>query len=263
MSLSNETSLGFTKEDLDDDFFSEIGQALGINLTSWSAGEGNTGFHLSSDLSDSLGNQSQCLSGVFKYSLEGVDTVGNVKCHDVAVRSKYNNERNGAGWVSAYKVFGEEIQELAMKYWMPSMNFSRASELEILTAQWAMKDAHLAQFLPDVHTTILDKEKEHFVVVTDFIGPEDILIGDDPLVRIELWTDQMRFTVLSELAKFHANYLCNYSDIVEGYGGALVKHPVQHLAAKPWWYRVLEINVAAFPEEFTSKGIAFDLQVFG
>ena len=255
MSLAKGTSLGFTNKDLNDDFFSEIAQALGIKLTSWSAGEGNKGFHLTSDLSDSLGNQSQCLGGVFKYSLEGVDNEGDVKCYDVAVRSKYNNEKNSDGWLSAYTVLGEEIHEFAMKYWMPSMNFSRASELEILTAQWAMKDAHLAHFLPDVHLTILDKAREKFVVVTDFIEEKDILIGGDPQMKPEPWTDEMRFKVLREMAKFHSKYLRNYDDILEGFGDAMVKHPAQHLACKPWWYRVLDFNAATFPEDYSLKSI--------
>ena len=255
MSLSKDTSLGFTKSDLNDDFFSKVGQALGIKLTSWSAGEGNKGFHLSSDLGDILGNQSQCLSGVFKYSLEGVDNEGKVKCHDVAVRSKYNNEKNSAGWVSAYTVLGEDIHEMAMKYWMPSMNFSRASELETLTAKWAMKNAHLAHFLPDVHLTILDKAWEKFVVVTDFIGEEDILIGGDPQIKLEPWTDEMRFKVLREMAKFHSKYLANYDGILEGFGDAMVKQSVQHLAGKPWWYKVLDVNAAAYPDDFSPKRI--------
>ena len=255
MSRSKDTSLGFTKSDLNDDFFSEIGQALGIKLSSWSAGESNKGFHLATDLNDSLGNQSQCLSGVFKFSIEGVDNEGKVKCYDVAVRSKYNNEKNSAGWLSAYTVLGEEIHELAMKCWMRTMNFSRASELEILTAQWAMKDPHLAQFLPDVHLTILAKVRERFVVVSDFIGEKDILIGGDPKVELEPWTDQMRFKVLTEMARFHSKYLANYNDIMEGFGDAMVKHPVQHLACKPWWYKALDFNAAAFPEDFSPKRI--------
>ena len=253
-------SHGFYKEYLNDEFFSVVAVALGVKLKSWSAEEErNTGHQMTSNLTGKLYNSSGILVGVHKYCIKGTDGQGREKCFDVAVRSRLNSDKNSAGWVTLYKTLGEYDHDLAMKYWRRSMNFCRASELEVLTAQWALKDPHLAQFLPNVYHTILDKEREHFIVVTDFISQNDILCGGGKL-EIEPWTDERRYRVLKELAKLHSKYLGNTDGIEDGYGGALVKHSGQHLASKPWWYRVMQMNAGVFPDIFTKTRVGTVLQ---
>ena len=247
------SSLGFTEKDLDDEFFTHVAKSLGISLMSWEQGAGNSGFHLTSDLSDDITPTDMRLKGVFKFIVRGTNEVGEEKSFELAVRSKLNNLDNSAGWVAIYDRFGEDIYDLAKRFVRTGFNFSRASELEVLVARRAMKDPLLAQFLPNVYYTRLDREKEHFIVVTDFIDQDKMMNANNQELKYEIWDDQHRFKCLKEFAKFHSNYLDNTDDIADDFVDALVRSPPQHLACKEWFQTVVNINAKAFPNLYTAK----------
>ena len=245
--------LGFTDKDLDDEFFTQIAKALGIGLTSWEQGAGNTGLTMTTSLSDDITPSDIRLKGVFKFIVRGTNEVGEKKCFELAVRFKLNNHDNSAGWVAIYERFEEDIYFLAKRFVRTSLNFSRASELEVLVARRAMKDPFLAQFLPNVYHTRLDREKEHFIVVTDFIDQDKMMNANNQEINYEIWDDQHRFKCLKEFAKFHSTYLDNTDDIANDFGDALVRCPPQHLACKEWFQTVVNINAKAFPNLYTAK----------
>ena len=247
------SSLGFTDKDLDDEFFSQIAKALGVTLASWEQGAGNTGLTMTTSLSDDITPNDMRLKGVFKFIVRGTNEVGEEKSFELAVRCKLNNFDNSAGWVAIYERFGEDVYDLAKRFVRTGFNFSRASELEVLLARRAMKDPLLAKFLPNVYYTRLDREKEHFVVVTDFIDQDKMMNVNNQEINYEIWDDTLRFKCLKEFATFHSTYLENTDDIADDFGDALVRSPPQHLASKEWFQTVVNINAKAFPNLYTAK----------
>ena len=194
METGTETTKGVTKSYLNLEFFNEVAKKLGVQLESWSEGGGNEGgYHLREDSLDAKGRDGR-LSGVFKYTITGKDNKGNQRSFPLAVRCKLNNHDNSSGFIAFFEPFGKDIHEMAEQFWRATMNFPRASELEVLAARRAMNDPHLAWFLPNVYHTVLDKEQECFIVVTDFITKEQTLVGGD--LEFNTWSEEQCFRVI-------------------------------------------------------------------
>ena len=185
---------GVTKSYLNEEFFTEVAKNIGLQLESWSEGRGNEGgYHMTEDSLDAQGRDDR-LSGVFKYTITGKDKAGNQRSFPLAVRCKLNNHDNSSGFIAFFEPFGKNIHEMAKKFWRDTLNFRRASELEVLAARRAMKDPHLARFLPNVYHTVLEREREHFIVVTDFIATEQTLVGGN--LEINTWSEEQCFRVI-------------------------------------------------------------------
>ena len=194
MATGTETAKGVTKSYLNEEFFTEVAKKLGLQLESWSEGRGNEGgYHMTEDSLDAKGRDDR-LSGVFKYTITGKDNEGNQRSFPLAVRSKLNNHDNSSGYISFFEPFGKDIHKMAEQFLRPTLNFVRASELEVLAARRAMKDPHLARFLPNVYHTVLDTKRECFIVVTDFIAKEQTLVGGD--LEINTWSEEQCFRVI-------------------------------------------------------------------
>ena len=194
MTTMTETTKGITKSYLNEEFFTEVGKKIGLQLESWSEGRGNEGgFHLTQDSFKAKGTDDR-LNGVFKYTIIGKDNKGNQRSFPLAVRSKLNNYDNSSGFITFFERFGKDIHEMAEQFWRPTLNYPRASELEVLAARWAMKDPHLARFLPNVYHIVLDTQRERFIVVTDFIAKEQTLVGGD--LEINTWSEEQCFRVV-------------------------------------------------------------------
>ena len=143
---------------------------------------------------------------------------------------------------------------MAKQFFGISTNLTRSTELELLAAQYAMKDRHLAQFLPNIYHTLLDKEREQYVVVSDYVDTDNMLIGGIQKLTFDLWVDPLCFKILKEFAKFHSANLDNTDSIASHFGDALVKNPRQHLACREWFrIKQVEINARALPHLYTAR----------
>ena len=190
------------------------------------------------------------MTGIFKFILVGKDSRGQNKEIAIALKSKRNVIENTAGWIAGYEHAGEKVFSAAKKFWPVSMNFCRAPGLEVMAARRAMVDAHLASFRPTDYFTILDVKRERFVVVSEYMAEEDVEIGG--VFDSAPWTQQKRFRVLSEMAKFHAHYFGNTDGLSVQFGDAMVKHTQKHLKALPFWQVVIEPLRKMYPENFTA-----------
>ena len=250
MAEATDTSLGFTQNHLTDQFFSHIAESLGLELKSWAEGKGNIGYHLIIDLNQVADTR---LNGVYRFNLTGNNRYREEKSFDLAVRFKLNSTENSAGYIALFEAFGEEIHGMAKRFLGSTLPLTRASELEILTAKRAMKDQHLAQFLPNVYYTVLDNKSEHYVVVTDFIDQNNTLAGGNRMSHSNQWNDSLIFMLLKELARFHSYYLENTFDIEMDFGGALLRDPRQQLYCREYYRAIIGINEKALPHLYSSK----------
>ena len=250
MTEATDNTLGFTQNDLTDQFFSQVAESLGLELTSWAEGKGNIGYHLMIDLSQVADTR---INGVYRFNLRGNTVYGEEECFDLAVRFKLNSIENSVGCIALFEAFGEEIHDAAKRFLRSTLHLTRASELEVLTARRAMKDTHLAQFLPNVYYTVLDNENEHYVVVTDFIDQNDTLAGGKRMPHSDQWNDPLIFMLLKELARFHSHYVENTYAIEVDFGGALRRDPRQQLYCREYFRAVIEINEKVLPHLYSAK----------
>ena len=248
-SENNVENVGLFRNELNDAFFANIASILGIHFLSWREEAVNNMAKVSTAMGDAL-NKSQKLTGIFKFVLLGKDSTGQQHHIAIALKSRRNAIENMAGWIAGYEHAGEKVISAAKKFWSVSVNTCRAPELEVMAARRAMVDAHLASFRPTDYFTILDIKRERFVVVSEYIAEEDIEIGGvfDPTP----WTQQNRFRVLSEMAKFHAHYFGNTDGLSVQFGDAMVKHTQNHLKALPFWQVLIEPLRKMYPAKFTA-----------
>ena len=126
-----------------------------------------------------------------------------------------------------------------------------ASEMEVRVAELAMKDHFVDKFRPHVLHTILDKEEEKFVVVMDFIDPNDVIVGGD--VKPSEWTEEYIYIILSEFAKFHSRYLGDLGDLKGTFQDELKVHPRRHLNAKPFLKEFANVARKKYQQQFTQS----------
>ena len=242
-------NVGFFRNELNDAFFANIASILGIHLLSWREEAVNNLAKVSTAMGDAV-NKSQKLTGIFKFVLLGEDSTGLKKEIAIALKSKRNAIENTAGWIAGYEHAGGKVFSAAKKFWPMTMNFCRAPELEVMAARRAMVDAHLASFRPTDYFTILDVKRERFVVVSEYIAQEDIVVGG--VFDAGTWTQLNRFRALSEMAKFHAHYFGNTDGLSVQFGDAMVKQTQKHLRALPFWQVVIEPLRKMYPAKFTA-----------
>ena len=242
--------MGFSSADLNDEFFTIISQKLDLTLSSWRPAT----HHLSpiSQAKTAIGDEqvdSGPMVGFFKFLLCGTDADGASKEVEIALKSKPNSEENAKGFVNLITDETGKASELSKRHVPGGLSLEGSPKLEVLSARHAQKDAILARYRPEVYHTLLDEKNEKFVVAMEFVGPEQYIIGGS--FSYDGWDREHRFTVLTELAEFHAHFLTNKTNLTKVYGGALKKHPKRHLRAKPLWEFVTKRHSKTLPQLYS------------
>ena len=140
---------------------------------------------------------------------------------------------------------------MAALYWGSGMSMETASEMEVRVAELAMNDPFVDKFRPHVLHTILDKEEEKFVVVMDFIDPDDVIVGGG--INPSEWIDEYIHVILSELAKFHSHYLGDLGDLEGTFQKEFKAHPRRHLNAIPFWKEFAKVARKKYQQQFTES----------
>ena len=216
---------GLLREDLKD-AFKMCATNAGITLESYKelVIESGVPFSIGS-LADKKAKEK--LIGMYKFVLSGLDQKGQHCSIEIALKAKGSPKET---YMPMCKLFangnggeGEEVTDLIII----SQNFEYCSDLEVMTAQLAMKDDEFARFLPTIYHTAHDVGKRQWAVFMEYLDPNDLVISGG--FDMSVWNRDAYKVALTELAKLHALYLGNLQ-YLEHHFGAILKHqPRRHL----------------------------------
>ena len=232
---------GFYWTDLTDAFFTEVAKGMEKELISWKPLDIEVGVAINSALSENIDTGTK-LKGFFKFEVCGRDVAGTETTVNVILKSRSTSEEAAAGWIALMQAFGEESWKIGQQYFLDGFGGSRMSELEVLTARHAMKNKQLARIRPKPFHTVLDADREIFVVVMEYISQDEVEIGGQMIDPN--WTDETRYAVLRELANFNADFMGRTAEIEGNFDGGLESYPRRHLEALPLWRELVRIHCA-------------------
>ena len=192
----------------------------------------------------------QKLSGVYRFELQGLDERGQHCKLEIALKAKGSPEETYTPLCELVGKAGPTENEV--KHLIPiSLNFEHCSDLELMTAQLAMKDEQLGRFLPSIYHTVHDADKEQWAIFMEYLDPNDLAItGGFDMTH---WQRDEYMLVLAELAKFHALYIGDLERVTDHFGAIMKLQPRRHLVTPQICRVMLEYSRSHFSQFFTDQ----------
>ena len=243
---------GFFEEDLNEEFFTAVSKARGCRLITWKKlDDVELGTHTNSQVIGEA-NKGRRLSGFFPFCVFGEDALGTKCSFEVIVKVKVPTYDMIAAWILTGSQSEPDSMKLREKYFLTGVHVY--SELEVYAARYALKDSFFCGFRPRVYHTVLDFENGKFAIVMELFRPEDVAIGGS--ITYKGWDEEKRYTVLRELAKFHAHYMENTDTIKQEVNGLFKSRPREHLEALPLWRDLSKTLVGLRADLFSPEVLA-------
>ena len=215
-------AVGFRTSDLTDGIVGRIAQQLGLELVSWrlTEMEGSQGFHTT--LAQKFLDPGQKIIGHQAIKIEGkcVDS-GELNTRTVILKSKEIMTKTTEQMVAMCNMLNPSLGAVVPNWNEdPSFPITTNHLREIRIAERTLLDPVLAAIQPKVYFTLLDEDKEQFVLVSEYLDPKDFTHVDaiEGGCGIEQWDEDSVVKVLTDMAQFHAAFF-NREEEVNGFLG--------------------------------------------
>ena len=203
--------VGFRKSDITTELFQDA--VVNLMLVDWIEVPSPKGMGLHSEIlcTDDV-KEDERITGMRSFELTCQQENGEKISLQVALQSKKLDRETLATIPALTAIHGEVILDAFMKHMDKNIGIENCHKREILVQELIKRNSVLASLTPEVLHTVIIPEKDVYVSINRLICPEDTThFGetDDP----EKWDRSSCLKVIEGLARFHAEFLENYTSL--------------------------------------------------